>query len=105
MGNFSNDPQTRLTESAGKQYVGVRMQQAVPILDADWNLLEDLRRREFETMGRWFIGDGAPAGSDAFRILPGNANDFGIRKGIFIAGGKLTEAAADTTYTTQPNFG
>jgi hypothetical protein len=106
MGNFSNDPQARLIESTGKQYVGVRMQQAVPILDADWNLLEDLRRREFETMGRWFIGDGVPAGSDAFRILPGaNPNDFGIRQGLFIAVGKLTEAVANTTYATQPNFG
>ncbi len=106
MGNFSNDPQARLTESVGKHYVGVRMQQAVPVLDADWNLLEDLRRREFEILGTSFIGNGTPVGSDGFHIfaVPA-ANDFAIRAGLAIANGKLTENAADVQYSTQPNFG
>lgn len=105
MGNYSNDPGVRLAESVAKRYVGVRMQQAVPVLDADWNLLEDLRRREFETMGAWFIGDGIPAGDDGFHILAGGQpNDFGIRAGLCIVNGKLTENGADTSYATQPNF-
>jgi len=106
MGNFSNDPQARLTESVGKHYVGVRMQQAVPVLDADWNLLEDLRRQEFELLGTSFIGSGVPTGSDGFHIFAvAQPNDFGIRAGLCIAGGKLTQNPADTTYATQPNFG
>jgi hypothetical protein len=106
MGNFSNDPQARATESIGKHYVGVRMQQAVPVLDADWNLLEDLRRREVEVLGTWFIGSGVPTGSDGFAIFAvAAANDFGIRGGLCITSGKLTENSADVAYSTQPNFG
>ncbi len=106
MGNFSNNPALRLTESVGKSYVGVRMQQAVPVLDADWNLLEDLRRYEFETVGSWFIGDGVPAGNDGFSVFAiATANDFGIRNGLIIISGKLTQNFDDTSYTTQPNFG
>jgi hypothetical protein len=106
MGNFSNDPQARLTESLGKHYVGVRMQQAVPVLDSDWNLLEDLRKHELESFGIWFIGSGVPTGSDGFAIFSvAAANDFGIRQGTCLAGGRLTENSADVTYATQPNFG
>lgn len=68
MGDFSRDPRVRLQDSVGKQYVGVRLQQGVPILDADWNELEDLRRHELETVGSWLLGNGAPSGSDGFRI-------------------------------------
>jgi hypothetical protein len=105
VGNFSRDPNTRAADAASKHYVAVRMQQAVPVLDADWNLLEDIRRREFETMGSWIIGDGVPSGNDGFNIVAsGNPNDFTIRGGLRIVGGKLTFNDADTSYSTQPNF-
>jgi hypothetical protein len=105
MGNYSIDPQARLADATRKHYVAVRMQQAVPVLDADWNLLEDLRRNEFETLGSWFIGDGVPTGSDGFHVIAtGTANDFGIRGGLCIVGGKLTANDGDTSYLTQPNF-
>lgn len=68
MGDFSRDPRDRLLDSVGKHYVGVRLQQGVPILDADWNESEDLRRHELETVGSWLLGDGVPSGSDGFRI-------------------------------------
>ena len=48
MGNFSRNPLDRLKDSQAKHYVGVRLQQGVPLLDADWNELEDLRRLELE---------------------------------------------------------
>lgn len=70
MGNFSRDPIARLADSVAKHYVGVRLQQGVPIVDADWNVLEDLRRLEFEDLGKWMIGNGVPAGNDGFRIMP-----------------------------------
>ncbi|MBL7189114.1 MAG: hypothetical protein ISS70_22535 [Phycisphaerae bacterium] len=70
MGNYSQDSNVRLNHSIAKHYVGVRLQQGVPIIDADWNELEDLRRYESEGMGTWFIGNGVPVGSDGFRIAP-----------------------------------
>ena len=41
MGNFSRD-----TFDPAKAYVGVRLQQGVPVLDADWNELNDVIRQE-----------------------------------------------------------
>lgn len=74
MGNFSRDPKTRLIEAVTKHYVGVRLQQGVPILDADWNEMEDLRKYELKSLIRQFIGDGVPTGNDGFSInaLAGN---------------------------------
>lgn len=104
MGNYSRDPNARATDAITKHYVSVRLQQAVPILDADWNLLEDLRRRELEGLASWFIGDGVPVGSDGFHVLQSGQNDFAIRAGLCIAGGKMVVNDHDITYTTQPNF-
>ena len=39
MGNFSRD-----TFDPNKNYVGVRLQQGVPLVDADWNELNDIIR-------------------------------------------------------------
>ena len=106
MGNFSRDPKARLTDSIAKHYVGVRMQQAVPVVDADWNELEDLRRREQETFGFWFIGNGVPSGNDGYRIISATQpNDFGIVQGVCLVNGKLVENSVTVRYTTQPNFG
>src|SRR2546422_4275861 len=106
MGNFSRNPRERLDDSVAKHYVGVRMQQAVPLLDADWNELEDLRRRDQETFGAWFIGNGVPGGSDGFHITSvAQPNDFGIIQGVCLVNGKLVENALTVRYTTQPNFG
>lgn len=68
MGDYSRDPRTRLSESVAKHYVGVRLQQGVPLLDADWNELDDLRRHELASVVARFIGDGVPSGNDGFRI-------------------------------------
>ena len=63
MGDFS-----RSTFDRVKHYVGVRLQQGVPLVDADWNELEDIRRFEVQAFLKWFVGDGVPAGNDGFRI-------------------------------------
>lgn len=68
MGDFSREPSTRLQDSVAKHYVGVRMQQGKPILDTDWNELEDLRRHELAALFQKYIGDGVPAANDGFRL-------------------------------------
>ena len=108
MGNFSQDPTARSLDASAKQYVGVRIQQAVPLVDADWNLLDDIRRAELEAFGRLFIGSGVPAGSDGFHITAVAApNDFAIGGGLCLVEGKSArnDASPGNTYTTQPNFG
>lgn len=69
MGDYSRDPRARLDDAVAKHYVGVRLQQGVPLLDADWNELEDLRRHELASLVRRFFGDGVPAGNDGFRQI------------------------------------
>lgn len=64
MGNFSRGD----TFDPLKRYVSVRLQQGVPLVDADWNEMDDIRRTELRTFIKWFIGDGIPDKSDAFRI-------------------------------------
>lgn len=68
MGDFSRDPNTHAQEAIAKHYVGVRLQQGVPLLDTDWNELEDLRRYELASWFQRFFGDGVPADNDGFRI-------------------------------------
>src|SRR5688572_10636681 len=66
-----------------KQFVAVRLQQGVPLADADWNELDDVRKFQVRSVLKWFVGDGVPAGTNGFRIDgTGLANDFGIIAGI-----------------------
>ena len=78
MGNFSRNTFDKL-----KHYVGVRLQQGVPLVDADWNEQEDIRKYEFQKFLKWFIGNGVPAGNNGFQILEaaGTMNDFYIGGG------------------------
>lgn len=83
MGNFSRDTFDKLN-----QYVGVRLQQGVPIVDADWNEMEDIRKYELEAFLKWYVGNGVPKGNDGFRVLPSNStNDFIIQGGDGTADG------------------
>src|SRR5215510_15275866 len=78
MGNFSRDPQDRLADALARHYVGVRLQQGAPIIDADWNQLEDLRRFEFEDVNRRVLGNGVPLGNDGFRIMALDGGGVGV---------------------------
>jgi hypothetical protein len=62
-------------------HVNVRLQQGVPIVDADWNLLDDIRKFELRAFLKWYVGDGVPDGNDGFKIAGGLSNDFWIRAG------------------------
>ena len=109
MGNFSRDTFDKL-----KHYVGVRLQQGVPIVDADWNEQEDIRKYELQAFLKWYVGDGVPLNNDGFHILPttGN-NNFTIQGGDGTpegAGRCLVDGwdvvnESDLGYTDQPLFG
>ncbi|MBA2669173.1 MAG: hypothetical protein H0U67_02245 [Gemmatimonadetes bacterium] len=99
MGNFS-----RNTFDLLKNYVGVRLQQGVPILDADLNELEDIRRHELQGVLRSFIGDGV-ADESGFRISPAGSNtDFTIAAGRYLVDGREVVNHAELAYTDQPLF-
>jgi hypothetical protein len=51
-----------------KARCNVRLQQGVPIVDADWNELDDIRKFQLRSYLRWFVGDGIPNDGAAFRI-------------------------------------
>jgi hypothetical protein len=60
VGNFSRD-----TFDPAKNYVSVRLQQGVPLVDSDWNEMDDIRRSELREFIKNFIGDGIPARKDS----------------------------------------
>jgi hypothetical protein len=71
------------TFNALRRYVGVRLQQGVPLVDADWNELDDIRRFELRAFVKWFVGDGVPEGTNGYRIEgTGLSSDFFIRSGV-----------------------
>jgi hypothetical protein len=87
-----------------RHYVGIRLQQAVPLLDADWNELEDLRRQEMRLVMRSFLGNGVPNGDDGFRIsASGDPNSFAIHPGLLLEGGMLAINLSLVTYAAQPD--
>ncbi|MDN3522551.1 DUF6519 domain-containing protein [Halomonas ramblicola] len=113
MGDYSRDT-FRLTNvmhqlltgeavADARHYVGVRLQQGVPMLDADWNELEDVRRVEERLKLRDFFGNGIPAGNGGFRIGPVTEdNDFAIASGVAMVDGMLVvNRHAGLTYLGQ----
>ena len=108
MGDFSRDTFDKL-----KHYVGVRLQQGVPLVDADWNEMEDIRKDELQFFLENFVGSGIPKNNDGFRILAapaGTANDFIIKggtsgkPGCCIVQGRQALNEADILYTAQALF-
>ena len=102
------------TFDALHRYVSVRLQQGVPIVDADWNEKEDIRRFEVRAFLKWFVGSGVPFGNNGFSIVgAGAANDFTISAGItppadglnnvgrMLADGMDAMITADTQYSAQ----
>jgi len=89
--------------SDSRHYVGVRMQQAVPLIDADWNELEDIKRIENQINLRNFFGDGIPSDNDGFRIgSVTENNNFTINVGMALASGVLVfNEISNLTYLGQ----
>lgn len=103
------------TFNALKRFVSVRLQQGVPLVDADWNEMEDIRKFELRAFLKWFVGDGIPEGVDDsfkivvddggmvndFRILAGGRQD-GLKAGRCLVDGLDVFITEDTTFQTQP---
>ena len=93
MGDFSRQTFDKL-----KHYVGVRLQQGVPIVDADWNEQEDVRKYELQAFLKWFVGNGVPAGNEGFLITstadPDDNSDSAGSNDFIIKGGDGTPEGA-----------
>jgi len=98
MGNFS-----RNTFDPLKNYVGVRLQQGVPVLDADWNELNDVTRQELYDAFSLAFTDGIQPGSSDFAVSDRpEPNDFDIFAGAALVRGRLVRVRNNLRYSTQP---
>jgi hypothetical protein len=108
MADFSRSPLDQLVAGRTKGYVGVHVEQGVPVLDRDLNLLNDLVSATVRSIVGRYVGDGIPLTGDGFRIvaIPA-ANDFRILAaaagpGMALVGGIEVTVSANTTYAAQP---
>ncbi|MCG2622420.1 IPT/TIG domain-containing protein [Arthrobacter sp. I2-34] len=108
MSDFSRSPLELLLENLAKGYIGLHIEQGVPILDRDLNLLQDLLAADMRQLFSRYIGNGlASDAGDGFGIqaLPAgqDKNDFRITgPGSCLAGGIEARIAAATSYRQQP---
>lgn len=108
MANFSKDPLSVLTANAA--YVGVLIEQGVPVLDRDLNLRAELPAEVLRRHVRNYLGSGTPTGAaDQFKIAAADpeTNDFVIQRGaddpgrILVEGVEVEITAPELRYTDQ----
>ena len=99
MGNFS-----RNTFDPVKDYVAVRLQQGVPVLDADWNELNDVTRHELYENYSLTFTDGVRQNS--LDLFPGPffppSSDFYVGPGTALVQGRIVHVRQQLYYSTQP---
>jgi len=110
-GNFSLDPATVLRTNITKGYVRARLEQGVPLLDRDVNLIVDLVAETVRQIIGRYIGDGIAERGSGFAIepVPGVDNDFWIRgpgpgDGHFLVGGNEVQIESEVRYSQQADF-
>ena len=97
MGNVS-----RNTFDPLKDYVAVRLQQGVPVLDADWNELNDVTRQElYDALSLTFTDGIQPHGFDLEVLSRGEPNDFGVLAGAALIQGRPVRVRKNLRYSTQ----
>jgi hypothetical protein len=112
MADYSMSPLDLLVASRKKDYVGLHVEQGVPVLDRDLNLLHDLIAATVREIVTSYIGNGSPAGVDGFRIEAlGNPADaqqnFRIAAGTdgpgrcLVGGLEVTVPVGGRTYKAQ----
>jgi hypothetical protein len=93
MGNFS-----RNTFDPAKRYTAVRLQQGVPLVDADWNELQDVTRNEVYDA----LSIAMPNALTPTMILQAiGTNDIQITPGLAIVGGRPVRLNSVLRYSTQ----
>ena len=113
MADYSVSPLDHLVANQEKGYVGLHIEQGVPVLDRDLNLLHDLVAATVRAVVTRYIGNGSPAGADGFGIeaLVGPDDpqqDFRISAGpggvgrCLVGGLEVTIPPEGTTYRQQP---
>jgi len=106
MGNFSTDPFRTLQRNRERGYVGLHIEQGVPLLDRDLNLLADLVSSTVREILAHHLGSGIAERSDAFAVeaLPA-ANDLRIGAppdgGACLVGGIQVTIEASLRYSAQ----
>jgi len=98
-GNFSNGGNDTFDET--KDYIGIRLQQGVPLLDRDWNELEDIRRYQDWVLREKYLGDGTPDNGFAITLMAGKVDDFNISMGRCLVDGFEAVNRAALTYLKQ----
>jgi len=108
MSDYSKSPLDVLVANQQKGYVGLHIEQGVPVLDRDLNLLHDLINAAVRSVFTRYIGNGIPAGADGFAIQALAApQDFVIAAGAgggpgtCLVGGIEVIIPANTTYKAQ----
>jgi hypothetical protein len=94
MGNFSRD-----TFNQTKNYVAVRLEQGVPLVDADWNELEDVTRTE-AYLSAAVLGGNTVATRANFGLI-GGSNDLTLLPGSGIVSGRPVRLWSTLRYATQ----
>jgi hypothetical protein len=99
MGNFS-----RNTFDPTKNYVAVRLQQGVPLVDADWNELNDVARHELYEGFNLALTDGIQPGGVDLEVLQSSpvTNDFQVKAGTALVRGRIVHVREPLRYSTQP---
>lgn len=93
MGNFS-----RITFDPAKGYTAVRLQQGVPLVDADWNELQDVTRNElYDALSLTQPN----AVANGVQILGVANNDIQLSPGVLIVGGRPIRLVSVLRYSTQ----
>jgi len=98
-GNFSNAEED--TFDPKNRYVGIRLQQGVPLLDRDWNELEDIRRYEEAMLRKWYVGNGTPDDGYKISVVEPPGNDFKIAAGRCMVNGFEVVNDKEICYTDQ----
>jgi hypothetical protein len=99
-GNFSQQKQD--TFDPAKGYTGIRLQKGVPLLDRDWNELEDIRRYAEVMLRKHYIGNGVPD-ENSFKVTAADppGNDFKITGGRCLVDGFEVENKIDFVLYSQ----
>lgn len=103
MGNFSKQPDDVLQANLSKGYAAIHIEQGVPLLDRDLNLMHDLAIGALRSFIAKYIGDGVLARSSGFAIqaIPAD-NDFLIQAGSVLVNGIEVTNPAGIRYKALP---